>query len=130
MSRTILNFWLDVLLLLSFAFGLWAAVVVRVVFPPGTAATGWRLWGFTFDQWWDFQFTLLCVFALTVVVHVMLHWTWVCGIVSSRLFRDRDGAKRQWTDGERTLLGVALLVALMIVMGVPLAAAMFSVQSP
>lgn len=130
MSRSILNFWLDVFLLISFLVGLWTAAVIRVVFPPGTTATGWRLWGFSFDEWWDFQFAVQCVFAVSILLHVMLHWTWVCGIISSRLLPSPKGAKRPWSDGERTLVGVTLLVMLMIITGIPLAAAMFTVQSP
>ena len=129
MSRAMLNFWLDVMLLVSFVAGMWAAVVIRIVFPPGTAANGWTLWGFSFDQWWDFQFSLQCLFALAVLLHVMLHWTWVCGIITSRLWRGADG-KRQWSDGERPLLGVGLLVVIMFITGIPLAAAMFTVQNP
>lgn len=129
MGRALLNFWLDVILLISFVVSLWAAAVIRVCFPPGTVAHGWSLWGFSFDQWWDFQFAMQCLFAFAVLLHVMLHWTWVCGIVTSRLWRSADG-KRQWSDGERTLLGVGVLVVIMVVTGIPLAAAMFTVQNP
>lgn len=130
MSRTALNFWLDVILLGSFLGGLWVTFVIRVVFPAGTTAQGWQLWGWTFDQWHDVQFWLTCSFALCVLLHVMLHWTWVCGFVTSHLSRSNSGRKRQLTDGERTLFGVSLLVLLFVILGVGLAAAMFTIQTP
>ena len=103
---------------------------MRFVFPPGTLAEGWLLWGLTYDQWFEFEFWALCVFALAVLIHIMLHWTWVCGVITSRLLRSRDGTKRQWTDGERTLFGVGLMVVLFNVLGLAFAAAMLMVQRP
>lgn len=130
MSRTLLNFWLDTTLLVLFLSWLWLAFVVRFVFPPGTLAEGWTLWGLTFDQWFEFEFWALCLFALAVLVHIMLHWTWICGVITSRLLRRRDGTKRQWSDGERTLFGVGLMVVLFNVLGLAFAAAMLMVQRP
>jgi hypothetical protein len=130
MSRAVLNFWLDVILLVTFLAGLWSILVIRVVFPPGTTAGGWRLWGLTYDNWFDLQFGLWCGFALSVLLHVMLHWTWVCGFVTSRMLRSDHGKKRQLTDGERTLFGVGLLVLVFTILGVGLAAAMFTVTTP
>jgi len=129
MSRTLLNFWLDVVLLLLFSSLLWCIFVIRFVFPPGTAASGWSLWGWTYDQWFDFQFGCACAMALAVLVHVMLHWTWVCGVITSRLLPKRE-TKRLWGDGERTLVGVGLLVVLFNLLGLAFAVATLSVQAP
>ena len=130
MSRTLLNFWLDTALLVLFLSWVWLVFVVRFVFPPGTLAQGWLLWGLTFDQWLEIEFWTLCLFALAVLIHIMLHWTWVCGVITSRLIRRRDGTKRQWTDGERTLFGVGLMVVLFNILGLAFAAAMLMVQRP
>lgn len=92
MSRTLLNFWLDTTLLALFLAWFWLGFVVRFVFPPGTLAEGWLLWGLTFDQWFEFEFWAACLFALAVLLHIMLHWTWVCGVITSRLIRRHDGA--------------------------------------
>ena len=55
MSKTIVNFWLDTLLLILFILVLWSTAVVRFVFPAGTTAVGWQLWGWSYDQWVDVQ---------------------------------------------------------------------------
>lgn len=125
-----LNFWLDVTMLVILSVTFWVSSIVRLVFPAGTLAAGWSLWGFSFDHWLDFSFVMQCIFALAVLVHVMLHWSWVCGLLASRVLRGREQAKRTWSDGERTLLGVCVLIALLIAMGAPLAAAMFTIRSP
>jgi hypothetical protein len=51
MSRALVNFLLDTLLLMAFAMLVWSGVIVRFVFPPGTDAKGWYLWGLGYDQW-------------------------------------------------------------------------------
>jgi hypothetical protein len=130
MSRTMLNFWLDVSLLLTFLGSVWSGAVLRFLFPAGTTADHWRLWGLTFDQWYDLQFGMMGVLALLVLLHVMLHWTWVCGIIATRMLRSKDGGKRQWDEGEKTLWGVGLLIVLLGVLGVAFAAAALSIQEP
>lgn len=129
-SRTWLNFWLDVILLVSFLGGVWSVTVLRFLFPPGTTAAGWRLWGMTYDHWFDLQFSMIALLALMVLVHVMLHWTWICGVITSRMLRHKDGQRRQLEEGEKTLWGVGVLIVLLGVLGTAYAAAALTIQSP
>jgi hypothetical protein len=128
-SRTIVNFWLDLALLIAFLSLAWISVVLRFVFPAGTAAAGWTLWGRGFDDWSAIQFVLLCVFALGVLLHLMLHWSWVCGVVSSRLSRWR-GKPIRFDEGAQTLYGVGLLIVVLNVVGLLIAAAALTIQMP
>jgi len=130
MPRTLINFWLDALLLALFLTTLWATFVIRFIFPPGTLAAGWTLWGANFDQWLEFQFVAFCLFAMAILVHVMLHWTWVCGVIAGRFLRQRNGKKRLWNDGQRTLLGVGLMVLVFNLLGLGFAAAVLMVRAP
>lgn len=126
---TMINFWLDTLLgvmLLALAF---VAVVTRFVFPVATSARGWTLWGMGIDGWLELQFALVAIFTLGVVVHLMLHWTWICGIVFRRLWVRRTGPKMP-DDGTRTIFGVGLLIVLLNLMGLFIAIAALTVQSP
>ncbi|HWB09558.1 MAG TPA: DUF4405 domain-containing protein [Pirellulales bacterium] len=129
LSRTTINFLLDTALLLVFLAIAWTSVVLRFVFPAGTAAAGWRLWGHGFDDWSAFQFALLCAFALGVLVHLMLHWSWVCGVVASRLSRWR-GLSVRFDEGTQTLYGVGLLIVAVNVVGLLIAAAALSIRMP
>jgi hypothetical protein len=126
MSRTLVNFLLDATLLAAFLLLIWISAVVRFVFPPGSVAAGWTLWGFGYDAWNGLQFALVAVLALGILLHVMLHWTWVCGVIASRV----GGRKGRVDDGVQTLYGVGLLIVICNVVGLLVAAAALSVREP
>jgi hypothetical protein len=54
------------------------------------------------DQWATVQFALVAVLALGILLHVMLHWNWVCSVVATRLARDK---KAKLDEGSQTLYG-------------------------
>jgi len=122
-SKTIINFWLDALLMLNFVVLCWVSVVVKFVFPPAVESAGWALWGLTYDGWATVQFATLCVMAVGVLVHVMLHWSWVCGVIAGKMMRRADGKKPYLDDGVQTLYGVALLIIIFHVIAFAIAAA-------
>ncbi len=125
-SRTLINFWLDTILMLAFVALSIIAVIVQFVFPPGVAAKGWLLWGMNYGQWCSLQFAVLCILGFGVVVHVMLHWTWVCGVVVRKLLRRRDLPD----DGIRTIYGVGLLITLLLAAATVIGIAMLTIQMP
>jgi hypothetical protein len=136
MQRTILNFWLDVLLLVVFVALVAVSGVIRFVFPPGPAAAGWRLWGGGYQAWSELQFGILSGFILLVLLHVMLHWNWVCGVLSTRILLRRsttgDGAglKRKMDEGIQTLYGVVLLMVILHLLGAIFLAARLMIEVP
>ena len=69
----------------------------------------------------------MCSMALAVLLHLMLHWSWVCGVVALRVAKDK---KAKLDDGIRTLYGVGLLIVVLHVLAIALAAAYFTVQPP
>ncbi len=113
--NTIINFWLDVLLLILFMIQAWMFAVLRVVFPRG-AGSDWKIWGATPLDWSEALFTTYCIFAAAVVVHVMFHWQWICAVVATRFFHCKPGKD----DGSHTLIGVCVLVFLvhLLVIGI------------
>jgi hypothetical protein len=134
-----INFWLDTALLVVFAALCGCATVVRFVFPPGPVADGWRLWSADYDQWcslqyglladydqWcSLQYGLLAALALGILVHVMLHWSWVCNVAASRFGR---GKTVRIDEGTQTIYGVALLIVLLNVIGLFVAVAALMIQ--
>ena len=127
LSRTTINFWLDTFLLLLFLVLSWVAVVTRFIFPPGPDANGWKLWGWDYDHWCGLQFAVLGTLALAILIHVMLHWTWVCGVVASWLGQKKNASR---DDGSRTLWGVSLLIVVFNLVGLAVAAATLMVEAP
>ncbi len=130
-NKTNINFWVDVFLLAVFLLLCWSSVVTRYVFPIPTKSEGWLLWGLDYLAWTDIQFATLCLMLATVVLHVMLHWTWVCGVIESWNRKRRGDASIGKADtGNRTLWGVGILIVLLNVLGLGIAVAALSVQGP
>ena len=129
-SRTDLNFLVDTCLLLNFLALITVAVIVQFLFPSPQQASGWTLWGWGLDQWLQLQFGLVAALALGVLLHLMLHWTWVCGVVAGWLPRTSEGKKRIPDDGTRTIAGVGMMILVLNVVGLLIAAAALSIQRP
>lgn len=130
LTRTDFNFYLDTALLAVFVALCTCSVIVEFVFPPGPQANGWLLWGRSYVEWSLFRFALLAIIAAGVLLHVMLHWSWVCGVVASRLGHKKTGAAGAHDDPVRTLWGVGLLIAVVNVVGAIVAIASLMIQSP
>jgi hypothetical protein len=101
----------------------WISTVIRFAFPALPDASGWTLWGYDVVDWRDAQFNVLCLFGAAIVLHVMLHWSWVTGVINQRLF------KRQVipANGVDTLIGVGLLVLILHLIGAGLLIARYCV---
>jgi len=126
MSKTLVNFCLDVCLLAVFVALSTVTAILQFVFPAPIGAEGWSLWGWDYTSWHDLQFGIICVMAAAVLLHVMLHWPWVCGVIATRILR----TKQQTDDGIRTIWGVATLIVLFHVVAITVGAALFMVESP
>ncbi|REK10256.1 MAG: hypothetical protein DWQ37_16770 [Planctomycetota bacterium] len=128
-SKTIINFALDTVLLVIVCTLLFIAAVLRFVFPLPSASAGWTLWGFGYDAWSNLQFALVTILGLAILLHVMLHWSWVCGVMMTKVLkRDRTAAKLD--EGQQTLWGVGLLIAVVNVVGLLVGLAYLMVQGP
>ncbi len=130
-SRTTINFWLDALLLVVFLGLSWVSLITRFVFPPASQSVGWTLWGRDLEWWNSLRFGTLCLFAAGILLHVMLHWSWVCGVIANwRRKRSGAAAKGKADTGIQTLYGVGLLIAILNVLGLGIAVAVLTVQEP
>ena len=134
-SKTEINFFLDAFLLFAFVFFAWITIILRYVFPPATKAEGWSLWGLDYLAWADLQFGVISVLAASILLHIMLHWSWVCGVVNgwvrkhqSAKYESALGPKQD--NGTRTLWGVALLIAICNLVGLGIAAAVLMIREP
>jgi hypothetical protein len=123
-SRSWINFWLDSLLLCLFSVLMTVAAIVRFIFPPAIESHSWRLWGRTYDDWANLQFGLIATLALAILIHVMLHWSWVCGLIAAKLARNK---KSKVDDGLQTIYGVGLLIVVLTLVGFVVAAAQLSI---
>ncbi len=125
-SVSVINFWIDVSVLVLLCLLGWVSAVLQFIFPAPTAADGWSLWGLSYDRWHDVQFTILCLFAAAIVLHVMMHWNWVCSVIATQIVRARERPD----EGMQTIYGVATLIVLLHLIGAGVIAAMFGVHQP
>ena len=96
-----MNFVVDAALLALAVLLLFTAAVLRFVFPAPSVAAGWTLWGYGYDAWSNFQFALVAVFGLAILLHVMLHWSWVCGVIVTECCGERGGGQSSTTASKR-----------------------------
>ncbi|HKQ49966.1 MAG TPA: DUF4405 domain-containing protein [Phycisphaerae bacterium] len=129
MSRQTINFLLDGTLLVAFLSLLWISVLLRAIFPEGTLAAGWSLWGLGYDAWCKIQFAALLAFALCVLLHLILHWSWVCGFITGRLTRIL-GRRISTNESTRTAYGVTTLIAILSILGTLLFFAQLGTRGP
>jgi hypothetical protein len=128
-SLPALNFLLDALLLLLFVALLAISTLLHAVFPPATQSDGWSLWSLNYDTWRLLQFACLILFALAVLVHLILHWVWICNFVTSRVAR-RRGRTMTMHQSARTLCGVTFLITVLTFVAGVIMAAQLAVRSP
>lgn len=123
------NLVVDASLLALVVLLLFSAAVLRFVFPAPSTSGGWTLWGRGYDAWANFQFALVAIIGLAILLHVMLHWSWVCGVVATKLLL-RTGASQRLDDGQQTLWGVAMLIVVVNILGLLVGLAYLTIQGP
>ena len=89
MKRTTVNFWIDLVSFVVFLALVLTGLVIYYVLPPCGNCTGAgcaegqapTLWGLGRHDFGAVHFYLALATVALVIVHVCLHWTWVCQTV-------------------------------------------------
>ncbi|QDU90868.1 hypothetical protein Pla175_42810 [Pirellulimonas nuda] len=119
MTRTWLNFCVDALAAVEFAFLASTGLLIHALLPAGSGH--WlTLWGLDRHAWGALHFWVAMAMLATVGVHLALHWKWVVCVV---------GGKPK--DHRRLRLGIAsaLAVAVLLALATPFTATIRS-QAP
>lgn len=113
-QRNTVNFVVDVLTLFV-ALGLVATgLMMKYIMPPGSGRHGLLLWGWNRHEWGDVHFWLSVSAIALVVIHLFLHWQWVCTTIGRMFTGPGHGAP---TRGRRIFGGVAAVVLCVGVVG-------------
>jgi len=72
---------------------------------------------------------VIALFGLCVLLHLILHWTWICGFVTGRLSR-WTGRRLALNESEKTLYGVSTLIVVLTMLGAFVTAADFALRPP
>jgi len=129
LTRSGVNFLVDFSILVFLCCMLLATFVVNFIFPPASEAAGWELWGMSYERWQSCQFLTVCVFSLGVLLHLILHWNWVCGFLTNRYTR-WSGKPLSWNEAIKTAYGVTALIGVFVILGLMLLAAELQIRAP
>jgi hypothetical protein len=99
MKRVTLNFLVDSLAFVDLLLLATTGAIMRWILPPGSGGgygRGFRggrppaevkdLFGLARHDWGSIHFALATLFALLILVHLVLHWTWIKTCGKSLLF--------------------------------------------
>lgn len=79
MKRNTLNFWIDILTFLVFLVKIWTGLLIHYVLPAGQGrGKSLLLWGLNRHDYGVIHFYLALAMIVLVLVHLWLHWSWVC----------------------------------------------------
>jgi hypothetical protein len=110
MSRNMVNFLIDAASAAVMAAMIATGLILRFVLPPGSG-THRLLWGWGRHDWGDLHFWMAMAAGAVVVLHVALHWQWVC-VTFLRCIPRGATAKGVPSLARRNLSGAALILAL------------------
>lgn len=115
MTRATLNFIIDFVTYLVMLAMIATGLLTRYVLPRGS---GERLsaWNMTRHEWGDVHFWLAVSLGVLLLLHLALHWHWVCNLVL-RWFRTPDTAARSRSAFRRNLTGGGVLAATVLLVG-------------
>ncbi len=121
MSRSRVNFVLDAISLLVMLALIETGVIMKYLLPPGSGhgpdgGPGLTLLGWNRHGWGGLHWWLAVGLAGLMLVHVALHWSWVCvvtgQIAGSRRTETHSSSPRAGVTGS----GVAFLLAILVLM--------------
>ena len=108
MKRNTWNFVIDVLTLVAFGGLAWIGFLIHYVLPPGHGqgggGRGLLLWGWNRHDFGRLHFYLAMGMLLLVMVHLWLHWAWVCNTIANLLGRAKAPYVRRLIYGLIVLL--------------------------
>jgi hypothetical protein len=102
-----MNFLIDVLTFLVFFAMFWIGLLIHYVLPPsGGRGHALTLWGMDRHDYGNAHFYLALAMVALIIVHLWLHWPWVCSILSNLFGASQPKRIR------RTLYGTILLLVI------------------
>lgn len=119
MRRSSLNLLIDVLSTLVMLALIATGLVVRYTLPAGSGGHGRGgglvLWGLDRHGWGDVHFWLAVTVGVLMVLHVAMHWRWVCATVRHVLRRGEPAGSAGPL--RSNLYGVGFVAAIVLLIG-------------
>lgn len=108
MKRTTLNFAIDAATFVVMLAMITTGLLVRFILPPGSGERR-ALWEYSRHDWGDVHFWLAVALGSLLLVHIALHWSWICSLVLSWV-PHADSSIRRKSAIRRNRAGAALMI--------------------
>jgi len=105
-NRNWLNLIVDGLAALTALALVWTGLLIWFVLPPRAGSPAWL--GLDRHAWGEVHFGIAMALIALALVHVALHWTWVCTMLCRLAGRER----RAWSAARRRIVGTLVLLVL------------------
>lgn len=117
MKRATLNLLIDVVSFAILASMIATGLLVRFVLPPGSrGGRGLSLWNLDRHDWGDIHFWLAASLIGVLLIHLALHWSWVCQVARIAFGAPR-AIPRSNVEMRRTVVGVSVVAGLAVLIG-------------
>jgi hypothetical protein len=110
MKRPVLNFIIDAVAFLLFAFLTTTGVLMHYILPPGSGHRQ-SIWTLSRHEWGEIHLWIAFGFLATLALHLLLHWRWIVCTLQGR---------RTTASGLRLGLGTLGLIAAVGLAAAPL----------
>jgi hypothetical protein len=108
MGRNRLNFFVDLAIAVMAFCLVTTGLILRYVLPPGTGGR-FQVLGWGRHDWGDVHFWLAVGIGVFALVHVALHWSWVCSMLV-RMMHPADSTPTNASGKMRNIYGCVALV--------------------
>ncbi len=109
MTRTGINFWLDVLMLVIMIGMAMTGGLMHFVLPPGTGHS-LQVFGLGRHDYGQIHVYLALAALALLAIHVVLHWSWICCVVSKGIGKENPSARIRVVWGLLLLAGITSLM--------------------
>ena len=79
--KNTLNFIVDLAALFAIFAMIGTGLIMKYTLPPGSGSKGLVLWSMTRHEWGAVHFWASIALGALLIIHVALHWQWVCGTI-------------------------------------------------
>ena len=104
MKRMTVNFIVDLISFLDLLALVCTGFIIKHILPPGSGGghgQGYRggrsaveaktFWSMTRHEWGDIHFVISVIFIVLMLVHLVLHWTWIKCTIRSMFGLNKSG---------------------------------------
>lgn len=88
MNRSNLNFIVDSVAFFLFLLLASTGILIYFVLPPGSGNL--TIWGMNRHGWGDIHFWTAMGFLLAMVIHLLLHWSWIVSSIKGHTGKEKS----------------------------------------